>query len=115
MASQRAAGKGTCESLDAFTACKFLLINLRGSNSASTHDALLLFEAARRGHIPKIRRRLKDEERKHLIRSGAVFVFEEKESGIKRWTDGLLWSPSRILQNFLVSKRDRRSHLPSMF
>lgn len=52
--------------------------------------------------MPKIKRRLRDDERK-LIRSGQVFVFDERESGIKRWTDGLLWSPSRILMNFLVS------------
>ncbi|KAK9761244.1 Global transcription regulator sge1, partial [Basidiobolus ranarum] len=36
------------------------------------------------------------------LRSGSVYVFDEKESGIKRWTDGRLWSPSRILGNFLV-------------
>jgi Gti1/Pac2 family len=30
--------------------------------------------------------------------------------GIKRWTDGLLWSPSRILGNFLVYREiDKRS------
>lgn len=52
--------------------------------------------------MPKVPRRLRDDERK-LIRSGSVFVFDEHESGIKRWTDGLLWSPSRILWNFLVS------------
>jgi len=39
-----------------------------------------------------------------------VFVFDEKESGIKRWTDGLVWSPSRILGNFLVYRElDRRA------
>ncbi len=70
---------------------------------ATTQDALLLFEAARRGHIPTINRRLREEERKLLIRSGSVFIFDEQRSGIKRWTDGLFWSPSRILQNFLVS------------
>lgn len=37
-----------------------------------------------------------------MIKSGAVFVFSVEESGIKRWTDGLLWSPSRIVGNFLV-------------
>lgn len=52
--------------------------------------------------MPKVTRRLRDDERK-LVRSGQVFVFDERESGIKRWTDGLLWSPSRILWNFLVS------------
>jgi Gti1/Pac2 family transcription factor len=37
-----------------------------------------------------------------LIRSGCVFIYEENASGIKRWTDGVTWSPSRILGNFLV-------------
>ncbi|KAK0518107.1 Global transcription regulator sge1, partial [Tilletia horrida] len=67
----------------------------------STKDALLLFEAVRQNRLPKITRRLREEERAELIRSGAVFVFDEAESGVKRWTDGLYWSPSRILNNFL--------------
>lgn len=70
---------------------------------SSTHDALIIFECVRRGIMPKIPRRLRDDERQ-LVRSGSVFVFDERESGIKRWTDGLLWSPSRILWNFLVSR-----------
>jgi len=37
-----------------------------------------------------------------MIASGSVFVFDEDESGIKRWTDGFFWSPSRILGNFLL-------------
>ncbi|PWZ01761.1 hypothetical protein BCV70DRAFT_79996 [Testicularia cyperi] len=68
---------------------------------SSTFDALLIFEAVRRGNLPKITRRLRDDERK-TIRSGTVFVFDEREANIKRWTDGLIWSPSRILGNFLV-------------
>ncbi|KAF9075458.1 Gti1/Pac2 family-domain-containing protein [Rhodocollybia butyracea] len=67
----------------------------------TTQDALLILEAARRGLIPRVRRRLVDSERK-LITSGSVFVFDEDESGIKRWTDGFFWSPSRILGNFLL-------------
>ncbi|GAN05458.1 conserved hypothetical protein [Mucor ambiguus] len=67
----------------------------------STTDALLVFEACRRGNLPKVGRRLQDRER-GSIKSGTVFVFDEKESGIKRWTDGLVWSPSRILGNFLI-------------
>ncbi len=31
-----------------------------------------------------------------------MFIYEENASGIKRWTDGVPWSPSRILGNFLV-------------
>ncbi|ETN44080.1 uncharacterized protein HMPREF1541_10945 [Cyphellophora europaea CBS 101466] len=36
------------------------------------------------------------------VRSGHVFVFEEHESGIKQWTDGIHWSPSRVLDSFIV-------------
>ncbi|KAG2184040.1 hypothetical protein INT44_009051 [Umbelopsis vinacea] len=67
----------------------------------STQDVLLIFEACRRGMLPKIHRRLQEKER-GLIQSGAIFVFDEHDSGIKRWTDGYNWSPSRILGNFLI-------------
>ncbi|KAF9532675.1 Gti1/Pac2 family-domain-containing protein [Crepidotus variabilis] len=68
----------------------------------TTVNALRLIHAARQGVIPRINRRLNDAERRTMIKSGAVFVFSVEESGIKRWTDGLLWSPSRIVGNFLV-------------
>nr|GAT58323.1 predicted protein [Mycena chlorophos] len=68
----------------------------------TTMNALRLIHAARQGIIPRITRRLNDAERRSMIKSGAVFVFSVEESGIKRWTDGLLWSPSRIVGNFLV-------------
>ncbi|KAI9480954.1 MAG: TCP-1/cpn60 chaperonin family-domain-containing protein [Benjaminiella poitrasii] len=67
----------------------------------TTQDVLLIFEGCRRGLLPKITKRLQERDRK-MIRSGSVFVFDEKESGIKRWTDGRVWSPSRILGNFLI-------------
>ncbi|KAL9708791.1 Global transcription regulator sge1 [Leucoagaricus gongylophorus] len=76
----------------------------------TTGDALLILEAARRGLIPRVTRRLIDSERK-MITSGSVFVFDEDESGIKRWTDGLFWSPSRILGNFLLYREiDKRGN-----
>jgi hypothetical protein len=75
---------------------------------ATTGDALIMLEAARRGVIPRVTRRLVDAERK-MICSGSVFVFDEDENGIKRWTDGLFWSPSRILGNFLLYREtDKR-------
>lgn len=70
-----------------------------------TQDALLLFQAVIDGRLPRIARRLHDRERAELIRSGAVFIFNEHASGIKRWTDGVSWSPSRILGNFLVYRQ----------
>ncbi|KAF8509873.1 Gti1/Pac2 family-domain-containing protein, partial [Hysterangium stoloniferum] len=77
----------------------------------TTGDALLILEAARRGMIPRVTRRLVDSERK-MITSGSVFVFDEDESGIKRWTDGFFWSPSRILGNFLLYREtDKKSNL----
>lgn len=69
---------------------------------ATTHDALALFEACLSGQLHHVPRRPHDRERSNLIRSGCVFIYEENASGIKRWTDGVPWSPSRILGNFLV-------------
>ncbi|KEY83419.1 camp independent regulatory protein [Aspergillus fumigatus] len=69
---------------------------------ATTQDALILFEACLTGILHHVPRRPHDRERSHLVRSGSVFIYEENSSGIKRWTDGVTWSPSRILGNFLV-------------
>ncbi|KAI9882740.1 MAG: hypothetical protein M1823_005509 [Watsoniomyces obsoletus] len=69
---------------------------------ATTRDALILFEACLSGQRHHVPRRPHDRERAQLIRSGCVFIYEENASGIKRWTDGVPWSPSRILGNFLV-------------
>ncbi|EHK48456.1 hypothetical protein TRIATDRAFT_214479, partial [Trichoderma atroviride IMI 206040] len=69
---------------------------------ATTMDAAVLFEACLQGRIPHVPRRPHDRERQDLIASGNVFIYEEHASGIKRWTDGVSWSPSRILGNFLI-------------
>lgn len=67
----------------------------------NTSDALRIFQLCRIGCLGRITRRLHEKERQ-LVRSGSIFVFDEHESGVKRWTDGRIWSPSRILGNFLV-------------
>ncbi|KEF50940.1 uncharacterized protein A1O9_13002 [Exophiala aquamarina CBS 119918] len=69
---------------------------------STTQDALILFEACLQGRLSHVPRRLHDRERSSLIRSGCIFIYEENASGIKRWTDGVTWSPSRTLGNFLV-------------
>ena len=71
----------------------------------TTKDALLVFEACFSGRLNHCFRRPHDRERAHLIVSGNVFVYEEATSGIKRWTDGIPWSPSRILTNFLIYRQ----------
>lgn len=68
----------------------------------STFDALVLLEACLRGQLTHVPRRPQDRERSELIHSGNIFIYEEGASGIKRWTDGVNWSPSRILGNFLI-------------
>jgi len=94
-----------------------------------TKDALILFEAAIGGSLQRVVRRPHDRERTNLIKSGSVFIYEESASGIKRWTDGVPWSPSRILGNFLIyrelekpfppgekkraTKKSKRDHRPS--
>ena len=71
----------------------------------TTKDALIIFEAALSGMLAHCIRRPHDRERNSLIVSGNVFVYEEGTSGIKRWTDGIPWSPSRILTNFLIYRQ----------
>ncbi|KAF8472516.1 gluconate transport inducer 1/Pac2, partial [Kalaharituber pfeilii] len=68
----------------------------------STKDALILVQRCLQGLLQPITRRPHDRERTELVQPGNVFVYTESESGIKRWTDGVNWSPSRILNNFLV-------------
>jgi hypothetical protein len=78
----------------------------------TTHDALLIFQAALSGDLPIVSRRPHDRERNELVVSGSVFVFNEQSSGIKRWTDGIAWSPSRILGNFLVYRQLEKPFTP---
>lgn len=88
----------------------------------SPRDAIILLEASRQSSdnenvVPRIYRRLTEKERSELIKNGSVFVWEEKESGMRRWTDGKSWSASRVSNSFLVYKEmepqsssDRRIH-----
>ncbi len=64
-------------------------------------DAIKLFEACRLGMLPRVQRRLSEKERQS-IRSGSVFVWDEKEAGMRRWTDGKSWSASRVSGSFLT-------------
>ncbi|CAG8498446.1 9007_t:CDS:2 [Diversispora eburnea] len=64
-------------------------------------DAILLFEACRMGILSRIQRRLSEKERSS-IRSGSVFVWDEREAGMRRWTDGKSWSASRVSGSFLT-------------
>lgn len=67
----------------------------------SPADAIILFEACRLGLLPRVQRRLSEKERQS-IRSGSVFVWDEREAGMRRWTDGKSWSASRVSGSFLT-------------
>ncbi|KAJ2331341.1 Global transcription regulator sge1, partial [Coemansia sp. RSA 2681] len=72
-----------------------------GLKVTSTRDAMMIFEACRQGILPRVVRRLQDNEKKQ-IDAGTIVVFDEREAKMKRWTDGRLWTPSRIVNNFLL-------------
>jgi len=73
----------------------------------SVSDALVIFYAVSKSILPIVSRRLDSEERR-CIRSGSVYVWEERGPdaeatglGIERWTDGIRWGPSRVRDEFL--------------
>ncbi|KAF2861901.1 hypothetical protein K470DRAFT_214008, partial [Piedraia hortae CBS 480.64] len=77
-----------------------------------TFDGLLLFEACLTGKLHHVPRRPHDRERTSIIKSGSIFIYEENASDIKRWTDGVAWSPSRILGNFLIYRELEKPFAP---
>ncbi|RMY23007.1 hypothetical protein D0866_11784 [Hortaea werneckii] len=64
-------------------------------------DARIIFEACNIGLLRRVQRRLSEKERQS-IKSGSVFVWDEREAGVRRWTDGKSWSASRVSGSFLT-------------
>jgi hypothetical protein len=77
-----------------------------------TTDALVLFEAYLSNDIDRVEQRPGKDERSQLAQSGNVFIYEESESGIKRWTDSIAWSPSRVLGDFFIYRELKEPFLP---
>jgi hypothetical protein len=46
-----------------------------------------------------------------LIKSGNIFIYEKRSSGINRWTDGVSWSSSRSSGDFLVYRELEKSQV----
>jgi Gti1/Pac2 family transcription factor len=78
---------------------------------STTLDAVLLFESYLAGTLKPVLRRLCDSEQAELIKSGNIFIYESRASGIKRWTDGVLWNNSRSCGDFLVYHEREKSQL----
>ncbi|EMG46509.1 pac2 cAMP-independent regulatory protein pac2 [Candida maltosa Xu316] len=72
----------------------------------SLYDALLIIESCRLQQCPIITRRLTGMERTKFIKPNTIFVWNETQCGMKRWTDGKLWSASKVFNgNFLIYKQ----------
>ncbi|OAG31641.1 hypothetical protein NEDG_00116 [Nematocida displodere] len=67
----------------------------------SEEECLKIIDMCRMNIIPRTKARLTYAERR-TIRPGSIFVYEEEESGISRWTDGRAWSSSKIHGRCLV-------------
>ncbi|KAF1837848.1 hypothetical protein BDW02DRAFT_82272 [Decorospora gaudefroyi] len=78
----------------------------------TTQDAMTVVEAALQGRLSHISRRPHDKERAEMLTSGTVLVYEENASGIKRWTDAVHWSPSRVMNNCLIYRQLVRALKP---
>ncbi|KAF2258658.1 hypothetical protein CC78DRAFT_586824 [Lojkania enalia] len=78
----------------------------------TTKDAMTIVEAALQGRLSHISRRPHDKERAEMLTSGTVIVYEENASGIKRWTDAVHWSPSRVMNNCLIYRQLIRALKP---
>ncbi|KAI0672736.1 Gti1/Pac2 family-domain-containing protein [Trametes maxima] len=78
-------------------------------------DAHIVFEAVRQGLLKPVHRRLNELERSSYIQSGSLFVWEESddEMGLKRWTDGRVWSQSRMREPYLFYDEKLATDEPS--
>ena len=87
--------------VQATIALPFLEMETYNGHVRTPADAIILFEACRLGLLPRVQRRLSEKERQS-IKSGSVFVWDEREAGMRRWTDGKSWSASRVSGSFLT-------------
>lgn len=67
----------------------------------SEEECLKIIDMCRMGALPRVKSRLSDAER-NSIRPGSIYVYEEEESKISRWTDSKVWSSSKIYGRCLI-------------
>ena len=66
----------------------------------TSQDAIKLFEACRLGLLPQTQHRLSLSERRR-IRPDSVFVWNDRNGHLRRWTDSRAWGPCRIDGRFV--------------
>lgn len=67
----------------------------------SEDECLKIIDMCRTGALQRVTSRLSENERME-IRPGSIYVYEEEESGISRWTDGKMWSSSKVYGRCLI-------------
>lgn len=72
---------------------------------ASTQDALIVIEACLRGVLYHTCRRPRSSEESSLAKSGNIFVYESRSSGIRNWEDGITWSTPQRVGNFEICRQ----------
>lgn len=72
---------------------------------ASTQDALIVIEACLRGVLYHTCRRPRASEESSLAKSGNIFVYESRSSGIRSWEDGITWSTPQRIGNFEICRQ----------
>lgn len=72
---------------------------------ASTQDALIVIEACFRGVLYHTCRRPRSSEESSLAKSGNIFVYESRSSGIRNWEDGITWSTPQRVGNYEICRQ----------
>lgn len=68
----------------------------------STYEAAILFHACIQGLLRILTHRSTTTSRGEMVKSGQVFIFEEKKVCIYRCTDDITWNLSPNLDGFLL-------------
>ncbi|KAI3392929.1 hypothetical protein diail_4978 [Diaporthe ilicicola] len=72
---------------------------------ATTQDALIVVEACLRGVLYHTPRRPRASDEPSLAKSGNIFVYESRSSGIRNWEDGIAWSTPQRVGNFELCRQ----------
>lgn len=77
-------------------------------------DAMILIMACLRGDLKLVHKRPSWKERPSLLHSGHIYIYEETATGIRRWMDGGLWTPTRVMREFVIygERADRNRLYP---
>ncbi|KAG8879654.1 hypothetical protein FRB98_005581 [Tulasnella sp. 332] len=68
-------------------------------------DSFLVIEGALNGYTGRLVHKPSTVEKKDLVKSGTVIIWDESEVPMRRWTDGLIWSETRHSGPYLTYRQ----------